>query len=403
MSQFTYHAHSPDGQLHKGELNANNRHEALRQLRQKGLSPVTLYNNDNALRRIMMMEIGSTQKISRAERAELMEQLALLLDAGLTIEQSLTLLIESLSEQQQPLMQKVLDKLRAGEKLSVGLNDPALSFSAVDINMIRAGELSATLPIVLKRLAEYHKNALALKNQLFSALTYPFILTLTAIGVIILMVTVILPRFEPIFADAGASLPWITRALQSVSHAMINFGPWFLLLLFMTACYVVVLKRDQAGQKKLDDLLLRFSFIRSMLIELATIRFARGLAILLEGGVTLQQALPLAAKSTGNLMIDQALQKAAEDVEQGKPLWQAIDKTALLTPLTIQFLRIGEESNQLTHMLNKLADMLDYKMEKRLKKLTSMLTPMVTLFMGLVVGVVIWSIMSAVLGINQLL
>ena len=162
----------------------------------------------------------------------MMEQLALLLNAGMTMEQSLALLIDTLrTDRQRQLMQAALEKLRAGEKLTDCLAEPLFGFSRIDLNLIRAGEMSASLPAVLSRLAEHHRKTLELESQLISSLTYPTVLVFAAIAVVLLMVTVVLPRFEPIFANAGESLPLLTRILWDVSQAALDYGPLILLLL----------------------------------------------------------------------------------------------------------------------------------------------------------------------------
>ncbi|MFC7050958.1 type II secretion system F family protein [Emcibacter nanhaiensis] len=403
MVQFSYHALSADGKSHKGELDARDRMDALRQLRREGLSPVSLSGDEGAIRRLLAMEVGGSKAVTAEDRAEMMEQLALLLGAGMTMEQSLALLIDTLrTDRQRQLMQAALDKLRAGEKLTDCLAEPEFGFSRIDLNLIRAGELSATLPAVLNRLAEHHRKTLELKSQLISALTYPTVLVIAAIGVVLLMVTVVLPRFEPIFANAGEKLPLLTRILWDVSQAALDYGPLILLLLALPVLYLLLMLRSADGRARIDALMLKVGPLRRLVVDLGTVRFARALSILTEGGVSLQQALALATRGSGNRAMDDKLREAGQEVEQGRPLWQALEGTGLLPRLSLQFMRIGEETNQLPHMLTRLADIIERRMEKKLNRLTSLLTPVVTLIMGIVVGLVIWSIMSAVLGINEL-
>lgn len=403
MPRFRYQAITASGATERGEMDAENRLAAFRQLQQADKTPVKVLDaGDGSLRAVLDMELGA-RTISHADRAALLGELAALLKAGLTVEEAVDLTVDIADNRlARAALGDAAQALRAGTPLSRALDDRRLAFAGADLALIAAGERSGALGPILSRLAEQQAQALSRRSALVSALVYPAILTLTACAVIILMVTVVVPQFEPVFAAAGTDLPWLTAQVRALSTGIVAGLPFAALTVAVLAVAVPLALRRPDTRLHLDGWLLALPGLGRFLLLSQAARFARALALLLEGGVALQSALTLSARTVTNRALGKRYLDMVAAVQQGTPLWRAMTGTGVMTPRGLRLIRLGEETASLPATLKRIADSAEHDIDTALKRATALLTPAVTLIMGGVVGIIVWSVMSAILDINRL-
>jgi general secretion pathway protein F len=292
--------------------------------------------------------------------------------------------------------------VRHGTALSRAMMDSDGVFPPMASAMAEAGEASGKLDESLGRLAETLDRAEALRQTIVSSLIYPALLLAVATGVILMMLLFVVPQFEDLFSDAGAKLPTMTKIILGTSHAVRSYGLLGLLVLGMGgAIFYRWLKRPHV-RRAFHRRLLNVPALGTVVRNAETARFARTLGSLLDGGVALPTALAIAQRSIANVHMSEAIDKVSRGLKQGGGLSGPLAATGLFPPMALSFLRTGEETAQLGLMLNRLADVLDRDVRTAIQRMISFMTPAITVLMGGVVATVIASIMSAILGFNDL-
>jgi general secretion pathway protein F len=402
MPQFVYTALEQTGRKTTGQIEAANRLEALRLIKAKGLLPVDLGDGaGSALWQLLTRDMAWTGGSSADQLVQSTREWALLLQAHMPPADTLDTLAEG-DDKLAPVWKDVADRVRQGETLAQALSVRADVFSPTYVSLVRAGQESGALASVIGRLADQLERAAALKSKLTSALIYPAMLTLMAIGTIVVLVTVVVPAFEPLFRAQGAQLPLATRVVVGVSNLFSSYG-WILgLALAGLIGFWIAAPQREAWLRKRDSLVLRLPLLGGVMLQLEVGRSLRLLATLVQGGVPLQQALKLCADSSGNRVVGDALQAAAEAVLRGAPLSRAFGDQPLLPRLVARLLRVGEASGGVAPVLGRLADLFEAKADLRLNRFLALLTPALTLGLGLIAAVVLLSVLTAMLDVNQL-
>lgn len=401
MPRFLYRAMAADGRVEHGTLNAQDKLDATRQLRRDGLMPVKLDHEGSRLRALLATDV--TGGPSREQRLYLLETMHFLTQAGLNLDQVLASARDQMAgKAMAQCLAQAREKLQAGASLSQALGSSGIGLAASDLALIQAGESAGALSAVLGALVRLHGRRLAFHRMTVGALIYPAILSVTALGVIMLLVGVVVPQFEPVFAAAGADLPPVTRAVRDISHMVTAASPYALLTLCASAIWLAARRNSDTGRQGMDAWLLRLPWLGARLADAGAARLLRGLETMVEGGVPLHQAMHLLEKGTGNSALDARAADAAARVRAGTPLWRALADTAATPPAAAQLIRIGEDTGRLGPMLGAAANRLEQNFERQLTAFTALLTPAVMLAMGAIVGLIVWAVMAAVLDINRL-
>ncbi len=401
MLRFSYRALGPGGRIEEGSLDAQDRLDAARRLKAEGLTPIRLGENGGGL--LAWLQRDVTGGPNAEQRLQVLETLHFLINAGLSQDQALA---HAVLDKSDKIVARGLDnaqrKLQAGAPLSQALAGPGFGFSHVDLALIAAGERAGALASVLAALCRLHQRQLALRQMWTGALIYPTILSLTAFAVVLLLVLVVVPQFEPVFKAAGAQLPPVTQAVRDLSNGVAIAAPYGLAALLLLAAWVSLLKARPEGQRRLDGLALRLPWIGTRLTEAAAARLLRAMETVIAGGVPLDEAMALLRDGSGNRALDARVETARQQVLQGGRLWQALLQARAVPETSAQLIRIGEETGKLASMLGRAAEQLEQRAERQISRFTALLTPTITLVMGLVVGLIIWAVMAAVLDINRL-
>ncbi len=405
MGRFRYRAVAASGELVEGEMDAASQATVIERLRGKGHLPLAadeVVAASGRRRRMTIMQwlrqpvLGQT-RVSRRDVAMMTRELATLLEAGLTLDQSLTLLIElAAGEPLETLLADLLERIQGGSSLANALAQHQKLFPRVYVSMVRAGETGGALREVLGRLARYLDEAEALREQVKSALVYPVLLLILAAVSIVILLTVVLPQFTPLFENAGAQLPWLTRAVMAVGDSVQRYW-WIMLLAGLGAVWVARRQlRRPARRAQVDRWLLRLPLLGDLLAKIDTARFARALGTLLANGVPPLTALAIVQDALANATLRRALADAATAMKDGGGLAAPLGRSGVFPRLAVHLLGVGEESGQLDPMLLKIAEVFDRDVRSTIERLMALLVPVLTIALGAIVAVIITSVLMAI-------
>jgi general secretion pathway protein F len=341
-------------------------------------------------------------KPSRRMLTTVTQELAALLGAGLELDRALGTLagLTDIGPFHAPFT-AVRQLVRDGSSFGDALAREDV-FPPFYINMVRAGEAGGTLERTLSRLADYLTRTVAVREAVTSALIYPAILLITAGFSIVIILAFVLPEFEPLFAESGRTLPWMTRMVMGASEIL--RGYWWLFLVLAAGAGVALraaLRRPDM-RVKIDRALLRLPLLGETLRAMEVERFSRTLGTLVGNGVALPTALNLASGILWNSVLRDAVAGAATGLREGESLSQRLARTGAFPALTLDLIQIGEETGRLDEMLLKQADLDDQRIRHKLDRMLAMLVPVMTIFLGFVVAGLIASMLVAILSVNDL-
>ncbi|GAB4174796.1 MAG: type II secretion system F family protein [Geothermobacteraceae bacterium] len=391
-----------DSRGHKvtGSIEASGRRAAIAQLRRDGTFVTALHEAGRRVR--SRWAIPWRRGLPTDELALASRQLATLLGAGLSLDEALA------STAHQQTDRRLRDALTAtrqevlqGESLHRALAQRGGLFPDFFISMVEVGETGGHLDKILERLADFLEERARMQSRLASALAYPLLMLLVGCGVLFFLVTYVLPNVTRMLTELEIPLPLSTRLLIGVSSLLHDYGLLWLLLL---GILLIVLRNrldTEKGRLHLDRLKLRLPLVGSLNLHLASARFARTAALLLEAGLPLLRTLDLAGRLTGNRVLTSAVDAAADRVREGESLAEALRRQQIFPELVPQMIAIGERSGALQDMLARLADSYERQLETRLGRLLALLEPAMILVMGLAVGFIVLAILLPIFEASQ--
>jgi general secretion pathway protein F len=355
------------------------------------------------LAELLQIEIGGTRGLDKAALGEVTRELAIMLTAGQDLDRALRFVVDNTrSARARTILGNVRDKVRGGSSLAAALAAEPRSFSKLYVGLVRAGEAGGTLPATLDRLAILLERERSLSANLRSALIYPALLVIAAIGSIVLLLEYVLPQFTPIFEQAGAQLPASTRILMALGTALAASAPWLVVGMLMAGLGAHRLIARPANRLKFDRLLLHLPVVGGLLRETLAARLTRTLGSLLQNGVPLITALGIVKDALGNLAAAEAVEAAALGAKGGAGLARPLAAAGLFPARTIHLLQLGEEAAQLSAMALKAADIHDEQARLMMQRLVALAVPLITIVMGLAVAGIVSALLTAMLGLNDL-
>lgn len=407
MPVFEYTALDAKGKTTSGIIDADGLQAARQKLRTSGKFPVAIREAQEVQAKKARQAFGVWAWFSRVKpshTAVTTRQLATLIGAGFPLVSALdALLPQTTSPALKRTLARVKDLVVEGNSFAYALAQFPGIFPPIYVNMVRAGETSGTLEIVLERLAEITEKQQALSNRIQASLAYPVFMLFFGAVVLFILLAYIVPTITKIFADMKQVLPTPTRVLIALSAFFQDYWWTVLLLLAVGGLAVRHLRRTPKGRRWWDTTVLRLPGVGNLVRKLAVGRFSRTLGSLLENGVTLLVALDIVRNIVGNVQISDTVAQAAEEVGKGKSLWLSLSDGRVFPMLSIQMIQVGEQSGELEKMLYKIADIFENEVETTILRLTSYLEPVMILVMGCVVGFIVLSICLPIFEMNQLI
>jgi general secretion pathway protein F len=404
MPLFRFKAITPAGQLVEGEMEAGTEHVVIQRLREDGNYPIRAEPAQprSAIRQWLDREI-SERSLSVKEIALITREFATLLEAGVSLDRALGILI---GLAQKPAVRDVLtdvhQRVEGGASIGDALEAHPRAFPPFYVNMIRAGEASGQLSDVLSRLAEFLERSRELTASVRSALIYPAVLVGMAGLSLVVVLTVVLPEFEPIFADAGRDLPVATQIVRAMGHGVREY--WWIAALIGFVSYALI-RRDIAtaeGRNRWHGFLLHLPILGHLKRRLAFARFARMLGTLLANGVSVLAAMALSREVVGNEVLNRALERVAVTVREGGGLAAPLARAKIFPQLAVDLISVGEESGHLEQMLLKAADIYDQEVKQTIDRAMTLLVPVLTIGLGFLIAAIIGSVLVAILSVNEL-
>ena len=410
MSAFEFTALDGDGRSRKGVLEGDTPKQIRQQLRDKGLTPLSVEEVSGRLQKDksyskqgMRPGLRKSRGVSGGELAVLTRQLATLVESALPLEEALQVTAE---QSEKPAIKSIMLAVRGRIKEGHTLADALAQFPHVFPELYRstvaAGEQTGHLALVLNRLADYTENREQLSQSIMQALIYPAVLTFTALGVVALLLGYVVPQVVGVFADLGQTLPWLTRALIALSDFVSSWG--LLILVSVVAGFFLAkrLLQQPALRKKWDANLLRIPLVSRLVRGVNTARFARTLSILVASGVPVLEGLRIGASVMANIPMREAVEGAATRVREGANISYALDKSGCFPPIVVHLVASGESSGKLEEMLERAAASQERELENRIGLLMKLFEPALILVMGLIVLMIVLAILLPIFDLNQL-
>jgi len=418
MAKFKYVAVDSKGKEAQGEIEAESQAVAIAKIREQQLYPTKLIPltekkadkkaDKSAPRAVpgaarvskaksskMSMEIKLPTFLMKVKSKQLMtftRQLATLIDAGLPLLRGLQIIIR---QERNPLLKKttqqIAESIESGGTFAEALASHPKIFNKLYVNMVRAGEIGGVLDTVLMRLAEFMEKAQRIKSKVTGAMVYPVVVLVMAIGILLFLMTFIVPKFAEIFKDLleGASLPGLTQVVMEISGALTHQLPYVALGVVALIIGVRVLAKTSFGRLALDKFKLHMPIFGVLIQKTAISRFSRTLGTLMSSGVPVLQALSIVKETSGNEALGRAIQVVHDSVKEGENMAPPIESTKMFPPMVTGMVEVGEETGKLPEMLMKIADSYDDDVDATVQGLTSVIEPLLIIFLALIVGTIV--------------
>lgn len=402
MPAYQYSALDASGKQHKGIIDGDSARQIRQQLRDQNLTPIqvepVLDQNKQTGRSSWFQK-----KLSAYDLALMTRQLAVLIAASIPLEEAIRAVAKQSEKRHvQSLLMSVRSKVLEGHSLAQALQQ-ASSFPSLYIATIAAGERSGHLDLILDQLADYTENRFAMQKKIQGAMIYPIILMLMSFGIIMGLMTYVVPDIVKVFANTNQALPWITQILMVSSEVIRGYWVYMFVLAVILFFLLVKFLRTSAGHYTLDRFILRLPLFGKLSRGINAARFASTLSILTRSGVPLVDALKIGAAVSSNWVIRDAVNIAAEKVTEGGNLATQLEKSGYFPPMMVQMIRSGESSGELDRMLTRASDMQDREVTTLITTLLALLEPLMLVFMASIVLVIVIAVMLPIVNMNNLI
>lgn len=407
MPVYDYKALNREGKSCKGQIDAENERKARSNLKLSGKYPISIRESlGRSQHSTNQGLLGKTlfERVKSDEIHVITRQLATLLGAGIPLINALTSLVE---QSPNPALKRILaqikDSINEGSSLTNALSAHPKLFSNIYVNMVRSGEASGSLDIVLERLADFGEKQKALQAKLKAALVYPIFMAVIGTGILFFLISYIVPNITRVFIDMERALPLPTRLLIFASDALRHY--WWLgaLLLIGSVLLVRLFLAREYGRRAWDRIKLSFPIIGSVNRKIILARFSSTLGSLLNSGVPLIASLQIVSSLVNNRLIGEVIDEAIEKIEKGKSMSSALGASVWFPPLFLQMIGVGEQSGQLESMLDKVANTYEKEVESAIMGMTALIEPIMISAMGAAVGFVVLSILLPIFEMNQMI
>ena len=384
MTTFAFSGRTRAGQNITGERAADTMEAAVAALRREQI----LVTQISPAREKAAKAAKTKDKAVKAKNLAIFtRQFSVMIDAGLPLVQCLEILGNQEEDKNfSAVILATRAEVESGASLADAMRKSPKAFDALFTNMIAAGEAGGILDTILKRLAVYIEKAVKLKGQVKSAMIYPVAVILIATLVVGVILWKVIPTFANLFAGLGAELPLPTRVVIALSNNLVRFGPFLIVGLGAVAYGVKAYYGTEGGRKTIDAMMLKMPILGLLLRKIAVARFCRTLSTLLASGVAILEALDITARTSGNAVIEEAIQTTRKSIERGETIAGPLKETNVFPSMVVQMIGVGEATGALDTMLSKIADFYEEEVDVAVAGLLTLLEPIMIAFLGGVVG-----------------
>jgi type IV pilus assembly protein PilC len=412
MPRYNYIAMDAHGKETKGTIEVASQNEAIGRVKEMGLFPTKIVESERSQEKTpqkrakaktagkkslninLNIQIpGLSGRVKPKVLTVFTRQLATLVDAGLPLLRGLRVLEkQERSGTLKSILRELALAIEGGSTFSEALAQHPKVFNRLFVNMVKAGELGGVLEVALRRLAEFSEKAQKIKGKVKSAMFYPIAVTVVAMGILVLLLTWVIPRFQSVFEGMlgpGHQLPWFTRLVMGISNAVkIHFAVTAGCIVVFIVLFLLSI-RTKFGRWVWDNFKLKVPVIGPVVRKVAISRFTRTLGTLISSGVPILQALTIVRETAGNVIISNAVSSVHESVKEGETITAPLESSGVFPPMVVSMVDVGEQTGALPEMLLKIADNYDEEVDNAVASMTSLLEPIMIVFLAVMVGSIV--------------
>jgi type IV pilus assembly protein PilC len=410
---YKFEARDAAGKTVRGTVSAASESDAVADLRRRNLTPIDITKGGGLFGRAkskggkqgkkhQRRAMAKRASVKKGELEVFTRQLSTMLSAGIPMLEALEILAE---QAESPgfayCLDRVVEDIRSGSDLSRALETHRKVFSDIYVSMIRAGEVSGQLDVILTRLAEYLEAAAHLRQEIKSAMTYPVISLILVFGIASFLMIGIVPSFKPVFESLVVELPALTVMIMDAAFFMRDY--WYVIF-GGVALGVVALKlfvQTERGAYAKDATILRLPVFGQLFKKVALSRFARTFSTLVKSGVPILGAMEIVSQTSGNRVISGIVDNARDSVRNGESLSEPFMESTVFPPMVVKMMSIGERSGALDSLLEKIAEFYDQQVEAEVKGLTAMIEPIMIAVMGVIVGGIVLAVFLPIFKLQE--
>jgi len=398
MPVYKYKAIDESGKTVQGVIDAESPKGATEKLKRQGVFLSSLHEAKES----RSMSFNPFKGIKISELAVTTRQFSTLISAGLPLEASLSALSEQTEDSKLgQVLSQVKERVSEGSSLANALGEHKDVFSDLYINIVRAGEASGTLDIVLLRLADFLETQAALTSRVRGALIYPMFMFFIGGGVLFFTMTYVIPRIAKIFEESQSSLPLMTLILIKISDFLNNYILFILLFVIILVFAAIRFNRTERGKMFFDRLMLKVPVFGKLTSMVVISRFTRTLGTLLSSGIPLLDALEIGEAVMGNKVYGKTLEEVRVNVREGASLAQPLKESGVFPPLVTRMIAVGEQTGEMEAMLSKVADIYDQQVETMVSTLTSLLEPVMIVIIGAVMAFIVFAVLLPIFNLTS--
>jgi len=406
MGTFQYTATDSTTKIIRGSMEAADERAVVSWLRANGYYPIKIAQ-PGVVAEVQPGLVRLPTRFARGPSSQdvlaFTQQLATLLEAGMELDRSLAILLDLTDNQRfRSILRGVLADIQSGSSFADSLAKHPRLFSRLYVNMVKAGEASGVLEVILSRLAGFLERSKAVRDEVTSAMIYPLLLLLVGGGAVVVMMNFVIPRFAQIFADTKQLMPLPTRILLAISTFTTSYWWVFVVLIGVAWIALRAYLQTEQGRLRWDQWRLELPLLGSLIREIEVSRFARTFGTLLQSGVPVLAAVSIIKETITNRVIAGAMSRLQEGAKRGEGISGPLRATGAFPSFSIHMAKVGEETGKLEEMLIKVADTYDERVRRTVKRLTSLLEPVLILSLGAIVGFIVLSMLLAIFSINEL-
>ncbi|MFH1074445.1 MAG: type II secretion system F family protein [Candidatus Firestonebacteria bacterium] len=398
MPVFSYSAVDSDGKAYKGDVDAESKNVAVTKLQRQRLM-ITSIKRKWAITGFLNKSL-SGGKISQDDILLFSRQLATLVKARIPIEQCLEVLINQLAN---PMLRGIIKNVRneviSGTPLSTAMAKYPKYFDNLYVGMLKAGEASGKLPEILVRTAKYMDRTSRLRNKVKSAMVYPILVVCVGIGVVVFILTFVIPKFQDMYKSMGGNLPWLTKTMIYLSHEIV--GKYFLSfpanfftfgLIILIIYFIFKILNTEKGKYKTDELMLKAPVLGAYISKVIFAKFSQTLGILVNNGVPILESMDLVSKTVGSKPVEKAILEAKEKIKEGEKIADTLKKSAYFPALVISMVHVGEQTGKLGEVLEQISEFYDEEVEISTAALTALIEPLLIIGLAGIVALVVMAL-----------